>query len=131
MKKGAGELEPKLGTGGCLALREARAAQICINCIVWSESGIRIVLSLQWHEWKHIIDILPLLIRCLLKGSSPPSTLCLTHSAPGLDRAFVFKLLFFYYVISSITWEKPWHGLFPYSVPPPFVSHNKRSHCIE
>lgn len=65
------------------------------------------MLSLQWHEWEHIIGILPFLIRCLLQGISAPNTMQPIHSLPGMDRAFVFKLRFFYSLISSITWESP------------------------
>lgn len=50
------------------------------------------MLSLQWHEWEHIIGILPFLIRCLLQGISAPNTLGLIHSPPGMDKPFVFKL---------------------------------------
>lgn len=84
------------------------------------------MLSLQWHEWEHIIGILPLLIRCLLQGIAAPNTLRLIHSLPGMDRAFVFKLWFFYSLISSITWESP-------SPPPmhgPLFGRTTRGHAV-
>lgn len=71
------------------------------------QKAVRIMLALQWHEWKHITGILPLLIRCLLQGISAPNALWLIHSLPGMDGAFVFKLRFFYSPLSSITWENP------------------------
>lgn len=86
------------------------------------------MLSLQWHEWEHIIGILPLLIRYLLQGISAPNTLWLIHSLPGMDGAFCFQIMIFLFSDFFHNLGKPQPS--PHAWP--FVwENNQRSRCAE